>query len=71
MNDFSEEDLEKLETYWEISFQKKKGGVEVILYKKKIKELSDSSVLMPSDPDPDDNAIQAYFNVDIFQHKYY
>ena len=46
-------------------------GDQINKYKKKIRELSDEKSILNSIGDTDDNAIQNYFNVDIFQHKYY
>ena len=46
---------------------------QISKYKQKIRELSDnnSSLLMNIEDREDDNVIQNYFNVDVFQHKYY
>ena len=46
---------------------------QITKYKQKIRELSDNnSSLIKSMEEPDDeNVIQNFFSVDIFQHKYY
>jgi myosin heavy subunit len=48
-------------------------GEQINKYKQKIRELSDnnSSLLMNMEDRDDDTVIQNYFNVDIYQHKYY
>ena len=46
---------------------------QIAKYKQKIRELSDnnSSLMMSMQEPEDENVIQNFFNVDIFQHKYY